>query len=304
MSDNTKKIESKGFCLYKDTLQTAFKILPTYEERGKLFTSILQYVNNETPEKFTDRIETCFLFLLNSIELSNEKYLKRKKTQKAYYDHIKQIRDKSKLSKEKKLNELNQYNNSINTIDVESKKENTKENNITSLSIERVKEILEGERIFFKKKSLEAFYSLNEKTYHWKLDPVSAARTYIEKHPDALTAVGEKKLPPVPAAPQTTPPALMKSKEHFADVFKECFGVQNFQVWFQKVEVSKFEESKNRFYFFVPSKFFAEYFRSNFEKKLLGTIKEQTKKKFSIFYEFWSEGQLCNLTPQKLSELQ
>ena len=103
MSDNTKKIEAKGFCLYKDTLQTAFRILPSYEERGKLLTSILQYVNNEKVTFFDDRIETCFLFLQNSIELSNEKYLKRKKTQKAYYDHIKQIRDKSKLSKEKKF---------------------------------------------------------------------------------------------------------------------------------------------------------------------------------------------------------
>ncbi len=203
--NESQKIESKGFCLYKDTLQTAFQILPSYDERGKLFTNVFQYVTNEDIENFSEKITTCFLFLKNSINITNQKYLKRKKAQKAYYD------------KKTKKESLDTYNNIDNNIDNNNNNDNyiDIDKNITNSNIsndidinnslsnkkytkKEVKEMLERERIFFKNLSFENFWKYNREN-GWKYDPLTAAGFYIERHPDCLSIQKEEN--PTPAAP-------------------------------------------------------------------------------------------------------
>lgn len=206
--NESQKIESKGFCLYKDTLQTAFQILPSYDERGKLFTNVFQYVTNEDIENFSEKITTCFLFLKNSINITNQKYLKRKKAQKAYYD------------KKTKKESLDTYNNNNNDNNIDNNNDNNNDNyididkNIINNNIsndidinnslskkytkKQIKEILERERIFFKNLSFENFWKYNRDS-GWKYDPITAAGFYIERHPDCLSIPKEET--PTPAAP-------------------------------------------------------------------------------------------------------
>lgn len=219
--NESQKIESKGFCLYKDTLQTAFQILPSYDERGKLFTNVFQYVTNEDVENFSEKITTCFLFLKNSINIANQKYLKRKKAQKAYYDKKTKKEsldtynnndndnnnDNNNDNDNDNNNDNNIDNNNDNYIDIDK---NIINNNISndidinnSLSNKKytkkqIKEILERERIFFKNISFENFWKYNRDN-GWKYDPITAAGFYIERHPDCLSIPKEEN--PTPAAP-------------------------------------------------------------------------------------------------------
>jgi hypothetical protein len=64
-----------------------------------------------------------------------------------------------------------------------------------------VSEILERERIFFKKNWLKEFYLLNNVTYKWKFDPISAALAFIRLHPEATKGEKKENFPPSSAAP-------------------------------------------------------------------------------------------------------
>ena len=221
--NESQKIESKGFCLYKDTLQTAFQILPSYDERGKLFTNVFQYVTNEDIENFSEKITTCFLFLKNSINITNQKYLKRKKAQKAYYDKKTKKESLDTYNNNNIDNNNNNDNNNDNNIDnnIDNNNDNNNDNyididkNITNSNItndidinnslsnkkytkKQVKEILERERIFLKNLSFENFWKYNRDN-GWKYDPITAAGFYIERHPDCLSIPKEEN--PTPAAP-------------------------------------------------------------------------------------------------------
>ena len=72
----------------------------------------------------------------------------------------------------------------------------------------------------------------------------------------------------------------------------------------EKVEILELIQSKNRFNFFVPSKFFAEYFRENFETQLISEVEKQTNKRISIFYAIHLDGKIAYITPKSLAELQ
>ena len=85
------------------------------------------------------------------------------------------------------INKVNNKNNSLS------------ENKYT---LDEVVEILERERIFFKKNWLKQFFQLNSITYKWKFDPVSAAQAYIRIHPASVKGEKENEsAPPSSAAP-------------------------------------------------------------------------------------------------------
>jgi hypothetical protein len=84
------------------------------------------------------------------------------------------------------INKVNNKNNSLS------------ENKYT---LDEVKSTLERERIFFKQNWLKEFYLLNNTTYKWKFDPVSAALAFIRLHPEATKGEKKENFPPSSAAP-------------------------------------------------------------------------------------------------------
>lgn len=68
-------------------------------------------------------------------------------------------------------------------------------------TLDEVREILERERIFFKQNWLKEFYLLNNVTYKWKYDPISAAYAFIRLHPEATKGEKKENFPPSSAAP-------------------------------------------------------------------------------------------------------
>lgn len=233
MNENTT-IETKGFCLYIDTLQTAFKILPTMEERGQLLTNIYQYVSNEKVDNFSERISTVFMFLQNSINIANSKYLKRKKAQKEYYD---KVRQKSVLSDyNNKDNNTNNNTNKDNNNNTNTDKDNRDNNNNTDkdndnntdkdiiidnisfplrynkykYTLPEIKERIEKAGYILKENYIKDFYILNSENFNWKYSPECAVLAYVERHPNALK---EKNTTPQPPAVPRTDVDLAKAAQ-------------------------------------------------------------------------------------------
>lgn len=63
--------------------------------------------------------------------------------------------------------------------------------------------MLEEREIFFKNNWLKEFYLLNNITYKWKYDPISAAYAFIRLHPEATKGEKKENFPPSSAAPPT-----------------------------------------------------------------------------------------------------
>lgn len=98
-----------------------------------------------------------------------------------------------------------------------SNKVNNKNNSISEnkYTLDKVRELLERERIFFKQNWLKTFYHLNSVTYKWKYDPVSAAYAYISIHPECVKGEKDKEnAPQISAAPPK--PEVVKISADFA----------------------------------------------------------------------------------------
>ncbi|MBO6058293.1 MAG: hypothetical protein J6T33_08205 [Bacteroidales bacterium] len=97
-----------------------------------------------------------------------------------------------------------QSNPQSNEVDNTSISNNENINNSLSenkYTLPQVQEILERERIFFKQNWLREFYLLNNVTYKWKYDPISAALAFIRLHPEATKGEKKENFPPSSAAP-------------------------------------------------------------------------------------------------------
>lgn len=228
MNENTT-IETKGFCLYIDTLQTAFKILPTMEERGQLLTNIYQYVSNEKVDNFSERISTVFMFLQNSINIANSKYLKRKKAQKEYYD---KVRQKSVLNdnnnKDNNTNNNTNKDNNNNTDNNTDNDNNTDKdiinnnisfplrynNNKYKFTLPEIKERIEKAGYILKENYIKDFYILNSEKFNWKYSPECAVLAYVERHPKALKENTTPQPPAVPRADVDLAKAAQMAEEH------------------------------------------------------------------------------------------
>ena len=217
MNESTK-IETKGFCLYIDNLQAAFEILPTMEERGKLLTNIYQYVSNEKVEMFSERINAVFLFVRNSINVANRKYLKRKEAQKAYNDKRRQERQKSEENTENDYNRQNTLDNGQHTLD-NGQHTTDKDiiNNISSspkYTLTEIKERIEKAGYILKENYIKDFYMLNNERFKWKYSPECAILAYVERHPQALKEKSTPQPPAVPRADIDLAKAAQLNEEH------------------------------------------------------------------------------------------
>jgi hypothetical protein len=227
MNESTK-IETKGFCLYIDNLQAAFEILPTMEERGKLLTNIYQYVSNEKVEMFSERINAVFLFVRNSINVANRKYLKRKEAQKAYNDKRRQEREERQKSEENTENDYNRQNtldNGQRTLDngqrtLDNGQRTTDKdiiNNISSstkYTLPEIKERIEKAGYILKENYIKDFYLLNNERFKWKYSPECAILAYVERHPQALKEKSTPQPPAVPRADIDLAKAAQLNEEH------------------------------------------------------------------------------------------
>lgn len=212
------KIETKGFCLYIDNLQAAFEILPTMEERGKLLTNIYQYVSNEKVEMFSERINAVFLFVRNSINVANRKYLKRKEAQKAYNDKRRQERQKSEENTENDYNKQNTLDNGQHTLD-NGQHTTDKDiiNNISSstkYTLPEIKERIEKAGYILKENYIKDFYMLNNERFKWKYSPECSILAYVERHPQALKDKSTPQPPAVPRADIDLAKAAQLNEEH------------------------------------------------------------------------------------------
>lgn len=79
MSEYKPKSEKRSVILYYNNIKTAFKMLPTYEERGELFTDICNYEMYETlPDLFSSsNVEAVFTMISDSIDINKVKWKKR-----------------------------------------------------------------------------------------------------------------------------------------------------------------------------------------------------------------------------------
>ena len=95
-------------------------------------------------------------------------------------------------------------NGSENTVNsISPNTEYLKNNSLSEnkYTLDEVREILERERIFLKNNWLREFYLLNNVTYKWKYDPISAALAFIRLHPEATKGENKENFPPSSAAP-------------------------------------------------------------------------------------------------------
>lgn len=237
MAKQTKE-NKRGFVLYSNTLRIAERVLPKFEQRGQLLTMITAYTNGGEPPTFDKDVTTCFEFIRDGIEVNCDKYTKKREKQKQYYEEQK---SKSKaydeLTKTEKsaqsektakggksttliTNNSNSNGNSHSVSNGNSDRDSNSDdviidnnfvvenkidiNNSISenkYTLDEVRELLERERIFFKQNWLKEFYLLNNVTYKWKFDPVSAALAFIRLHPDATKGEKKENFPPSSAAP-------------------------------------------------------------------------------------------------------
>lgn len=237
MAKQTKE-NKRGFVLYSNTLRIAERVLPKFEQRGQLLTMITAYTNGGEPPTFDKDVTTCFEFIRDGIEVNCDKYTKKREKQKQYYEEQK---SKSKaydeLTKTEKsaqsektakggksttliTNNSNSNGNSHSVSNGNSDRDSNSDdviidnnfvvenkidiNNSISenkYTLDEVRELLERERIFFKQNWLKEFYLLNNVTYKWKYDPVSAALAFIRLHPEATKGEKKENFPPSSAAP-------------------------------------------------------------------------------------------------------
>ena len=208
-----------GFLLYADTLDAAFELLPQMPQRGELFTNVYNFVTGKELKFSESDTRAAFIFLKKGILTSNEKYAKEVERRAEYY--------KKKNQNTKNAQNTDNAQNSENTVshkstdtnsdtnsDTRSIGDNTHLNNLNNNSLninnsfsiknsytkKEIQELLEREKIFLKKSEFDKFYTLNQETYKWKLDPKSAVWAYIERHPASLSPTKKTELPP--AAPQ------------------------------------------------------------------------------------------------------
>ena len=236
-----KLLEKKGFVLYQDTLETAINLLPEMEERGQLLTTIHQYVSHKEITSFSDRVNVCFAFIRDKINAANDLYKREQERRAEYY------RKKNKNTDNTENTENTQKTVTEHETEHETKREINdvnllKNNNIIlsnnkKFSKKQVKEILEREGIFLKQISFDAFFELNSREYGWKYDPITAARSYIEKHAGCLSAVknspgapplgGPNKKPVLveaQAADEFLKTAILKLSEFLSEADKKIFA--------------------------------------------------------------------------------
>lgn len=112
--------------------------------------------------------------------------------------------NKSKSKPNTKSNTKPNTNTKSNEVDNTSISNNENINNSLSenkYTLDEVRELLEREKIFFKNNWLKEFYLLNNVTYKWKYDPISAAYAFIRLHPEATKGEKKENFPPSSAAP-------------------------------------------------------------------------------------------------------
>ena len=233
--------EKKGFVLYADDLVAAEELLPDFERRGQLLSMITAYTTGNKLPQVPDLVRASFVYIRNGINANNAKYERKREKQAEYNQRQREKLERlSELERAKKSQvpqvpqvEQNTTNNSNgngngNGIDngnginngngnrhgnsnspkntassISPNNENLKNNSLSEnkYTLPQVQEILERERIFFKQNWLKEFYLLNNVTYKWKFDPISAALAFIRLHPEATKGELKENFPPSSAAP-------------------------------------------------------------------------------------------------------
>lgn len=233
--------EKKGFVLYADDLVAAEELLPDFERRGQLLSMITAYTTGNKLPQVPDLVRASFVYIRNGINANNAKYERKREKQAEYNQRQREKLEKlAELERAKKSqvsqveqveqNTTNNNNGNGNGNGIDNGNginngngnrhgnSNSPKNTASSISpnneilknnslsedkytLDEVRELLERERIFFKQNWLKEFYLLNNVTYKWKYDPISAAYAFIRLHPEATKGEGKEKFPPSSAAP-------------------------------------------------------------------------------------------------------
>lgn len=237
-----KQTETKiGVLIHMDTLRTCAARLDT-SKRGELLETLLNaYYPKEFPRSNDFVVQFAFDFLHDNIQRNDSKYAQKKAKQEEYWDNwrkrkaAQEAQSDAKSAKNCNTLQSGASTTSTSVTEVKSSTSTTPsatttsttsttpsttssviDNSITEENINKkslsnhikytlpeVQAMLEEREIFFKKNWLTMFYHLNETTFHWKYDPISAAEAYIRLHPECLKGNNKESTPQRSAAPPT-----------------------------------------------------------------------------------------------------
>lgn len=228
-----QKEQKKGVLMHIDLVKDCIEPL-TQPQRGALLETIVAgYYPKIFTESDDEMVRAMAHIIRGNIRNNDERYEKRKQKQAetwAKYNERKKAAQSAQPSQSpQSLQSLQSLQATTTTTSYTSSTTNTSSDTYTdtntdtnsdnnqvinkvnnknnSLSenkytLDEVVEILERERIFFKKNWLKQFFQLNSITYKWKFDPVSAAQAYIRIHPASVKGEKENEsVPPSSAAP-------------------------------------------------------------------------------------------------------
>ncbi len=225
----------RGILVHVDTLKTCLDPLSTMQ-RGELFQTILAQYYPETYKESGDQMVNFAAHVIRlNIANNDARYEKRKAKQQAAWDRYNERKKTQKTRNNANIandcndlqasqniaNASNAYSNTDSNTNTNTNSntytntdsntysvKNTLNNNVNNNNLSKIKytlpqvrELLERERIFFKQNWLRDFYHLNTTHFGWKYDPVTAAHTYLARHPEAERK-GEGEAAPHCAAPQ------------------------------------------------------------------------------------------------------
>lgn len=282
--DNTQQqINVKSFLLFTDTIRAAFKRLKSYEQRGQLLTKILNYVERTEQEEFDDSVETCFEFVKISLNISEQKYLKKKQQNEAYRALQKQAQEELRARLENSLETAEKAQKNVNKEVNETKKTEIAQPSETAVKYtkENVKKVLNENGINFKPLSFTNFYNYNEKQ-GWKYEIITAAGFYIEKHPQCLAPVAPVATSSAPRPSESQPQKIIitdagkKLKSSLKESNKHNSLFQSFLKTFEIVDVKN-----NQAEFLFEKRGDAE----NFKERYTELIRDNYKVNINYFFK-------------------
>ena len=218
-----QKEQKKGVLMHIDLVKDCIEPL-TQPQRGALLETIVAgYYPKIFAESDDEMVRAMAHIIRGNIRNNDERYEKRKQKQAetwAKYNERKKAAQSVQPSQSlQATTKTTSYTSSTTNTSSDTytdtytdtnsdnnqiiNKVNNKNNSLSEnkYTLNEVSEILERERIFFKKNWLKEFYLLNNVTYKWKFDPISAALAFIRLHPEATKGEKKENFPPSSAAP-------------------------------------------------------------------------------------------------------
>ena len=296
-----------GFVLYKDRCKLAVNFL-NIQERGELFTAIVDYVHNDLPQLSNDKINICYSFIIDGINRENAKYKAESERRAEYY------RRKNKQSTTNTDNTDFTENTDKNIISVQNRngegngngegnKTNRKEFNINNKIFldnkEYTRRYLAEKKIFLKPSAFDSFFDYNV-SIGFPYKPETAAKRWIKKNPDDEQKPTTEKKPP---QPPTTPAEFKLFREQLLDVLRNNVPAIDFKTWIQPIEVLKTRQNANNtadIALGMKSKFFAEYVKQNYECEIADAFKILKGVEPCIYYTFVDGNEIKTFQPGTL----